>query len=140
MVISSDIFNNLSYPTQEKTKKLYDLKDKISNLKPWYYFFAFAFAICVIICLTIVNDFINSFPYSNISQSDTALITVTFVLFVLFYFSQIKLNELKTSYEKLRIDIIKSMGNEFCTHSHPCTCRDDYLRQMHEVGIDLIFK
>lgn len=139
MILSDDIFDNLSFATQEKTKQIHNLKVKISNLAPWYYFFAFAFAMSMIVCLNIVFSYFDSFPYANISQLGTTCLIITFILFACFYTYQIRLNELKTSYEKLRIDIMKSIGNEFCTHTHSCACREDYIQQMHEKGIDLIF-
>jgi hypothetical protein len=47
---------------------------------------------------------------------------------------------LRTKYEALRIDIMSSLGNGFCTHGYPCNCKDEYIKHMEKYEIDMIFK
>lgn len=140
MINSLPIFNSLPFSTQMKTKEIFDLKDEISKLKVRCSFWGIAFLICLIMCLSIMNDFINSFPRYTLSQFDLYILIATFTSYILFDHFVKKHNKKKSRYTQLRLDIINTIGNDFCIHSHSCDCRDLYVIQMHERGIDVIFK
>lgn len=90
--------------------------------------------------------FNNTFTFNNyvpvISLNNFEIfIVIALIISSLYIYSLLsQRKKLNDKYEKLRIDIINSLDNEFCHHNQPCSCKDDYIKYMDKHNIDIIFK
>gem|GEM_PF-1889485 len=141
--------SKLSYTVQKKTYKLLELKEKVdkkrtslklpSAISCLLVFYVFLYNDRYISYATAVFD--NNSSESTVKGFDLfVLVIVAATLFILYIlFDEFK--KIKNKYDELRKDLIKTINNGFCscTNSSNCNCRDEYIKDMEEKNIDLIF-
>jgi hypothetical protein len=141
--------SKLTYATQKKTHKIVYLNDelkRVSRRKTSLYMFATVSVLYVLVNFNIyLNSYIPTFglisykPESINFLHKLILLAMLISLGYIFYIGSL-IARLKSKYDALRLDIMSSIGNGFCTHDYPCDCKDEYIKHMERLGIDMIFK
>lgn len=139
---------NLCYAMQRKREKIIDHKKKLTLYLKYLYIGYFALGL-VLLALVIRSDHfkmtLSDRLFPNLQKSDVNLLylggTIGMFLFVL----SGKYSRLKTKYELLRHDIIKDLDStiiatKICLCKDDCDCREQFVREMDGMDIDIIFK
>jgi hypothetical protein len=130
-----------------KTGKNHGLQEKTHTVFEIFVYHLFCFWTC-----TGFNSFQqrslqnlseNLFPY--LRKSDFTMLYLGVILGAFLFILSGKYNRLKTKYELLRHDIIRDLDStiiatKICLCQGDCDCREQFVREMDELDIDIIFK
>ncbi len=141
---------NLCYAMQRKREKIMDYKKKLTRYLKYLYITYFAFGL-VLASIVFNSDHYrisstlseNLFPY--LRKSDFTMLYLGVILGAFLFILSGKYNRLKTKYELLRHDIIRDLDStiiatKICLCQGDCDCREQFVREMDELDIDIIFK
>ncbi|MGH4139192.1 hypothetical protein [Clostridium sp.] len=137
----------LSYSTKKKSDKLCELKQKLDNKKASLPLLT-GIACLLGVYMLLFNDRYISYATAVFENKSlqTAIKTFDLIIFLglaatmfIIYILLEGLKKDKINYEDNRKDLMKTIGNEFCTCVKPCNCKEEYIKFMEEKGIDLIF-
>ena len=139
--------SKLSYTVQVKSSKVFKLKEiydkkRISlnlpiGISGLLLFYVFMYLNRYI---SYLNDiFENNNSKSAIKKLDLIILIIVIATISFLYILLKEFKKAKDNYDKLRIDLIKTINSEFCTCRNTCVCKDDYIKDMEKEGIDLIF-
>ncbi|HHU62895.1 MAG TPA: hypothetical protein GXZ32_01575 [Clostridiales bacterium] len=140
---------NFTFSTKEKVKTLIRLYNERKKALIRLGIFA-AIAVILIIMLSINFDsYLSSlFPGFYVAGNaqrvpkGNALTFVVFFILILtaLYYLSGQWKRIDDKYEIVRKDLIKSMSVSFCKcDKKPCACKEDFIKEMKENKIDLIF-
>ena len=141
---------NLCYAMQRKREKIMGQKKRLTKYLKYLYISYFALGL-VLVSLVLNSDHFrmspalsgNLFPYLH--KSDFNLLYLGIALGAFLFVLSGKYSRLKTKYELLRHDIIKDLDStiiatKICLCKSDCDCREQFIREMDELDIDIIFK
>lgn len=144
------MFDYLTLTMQRKTKRIIKIKDELDKVKNFSSVCYSIFSICLLYiifnstyyfnyAISTFNNFYS--PASATLATIPKIIFVNFIILVsLIWYTTSKTSRLKSQFNYLRLDIIDSLDNTFCEHSHSCNCKDRYINDMDAFNIDVIFK
>lgn len=139
---------NLCYVMQRKKDKIIEYKKSLGILLKYLYSGYFALGL-VLIVLAVNSDHFQIdfsdklFPY--LQKSDLALLYLGLFIGMFLFVLSGRYNRLKSKYELLRHDIIKDLDSttntkKICLCKEECDCREQFIRDMDRLEIDIIFK
>jgi hypothetical protein len=141
---------NLCYAMQRKREKIMEHKKKLTTYLKYLYIAFFALGL-VLASMVFNSDHFrispvlsgNLFPY--LRKSDFTMLHLGSILGAFLFVLSGKYSRLKTKYELLRHDIIKDLDStiiatKICLCKSDCDCREQFIREMDELDIDIIFK
>lgn len=140
--------DHLSYPVRKKTGKILELKNEMKNQKKIIRIPKFLTFLCGVYIMVFYQRYLDVTvsainPWSDVSRKiHTQDIIVLMILLgsaFFMYIYYISYNKIKSDFEALRKDLKKDIDTEFCKCSQPQKCKDEYIEEMEEEGIDLIF-
>jgi len=141
---------NLCYAMQRKREKIIDYKKKLVMLLKYLYVFYFAFGLILVSLVFNSEHFkmsstLSSRLFPNLQKSDVMLLYTGMILGLVLFVLSGKFSRLKTKYELLRHDIIKDLDStiiatKICLCKGDCGCREQFVREMDGLDIDIIFK
>ncbi|NLO38321.1 MAG: hypothetical protein GX115_02455 [Ruminiclostridium sp.] len=141
---------NLCYAMQRKREKIMGQKKWLTKYLKYLYISYSALGLVLVSLVLNSNHFRmsptlsgNLFPYLH--KSDFNLLYLGAVLGTFLFVMSGKYNRLKTKYELLRHDIIKDLDStiiatKICLCTSDCDCREQFVREMDALDIDIIFK
>ncbi len=141
---------NLCYAMQRKREKIMEHKKKLTMYLKYLYIAYFALGLVLVSIVFNSQHFRTSpilsgtlFPY--LRKSDFTLLYLGVILGAFLFVFSGKYSRLKTKYELLRHDIIKDLDStiiatRICLCKGDCDCREQFVREMDELDIDIIFK
>lgn len=127
---------------EKKTEKLIELKKMKDTYARKLYLVSVAFAIPFIWIVGYSHRFIPSFEstgrlFPQLTTIDIiALVTAGFTAILLYTYTQ-QYKKVKIKYDSLRHDIMDNIGAVICNCHEQCNCKEEYVREMDEKGIDL---
>ncbi len=140
-----DITSKISFIMQKKKDKILELKNDKDKLKRKMYLSFLSFAIPFLWIIQYMERFIPSFTgssklFPDIKPIDyiALLLTVTAAMFLYFYTQ--RYIKTKGKFDTLRHSIMDDIGSMICNCHEQCTCREDFIKEMDEKGIDLIMR
>jgi hypothetical protein len=92
-----------------------------------------------------VSPYLSDNLFPNLRKSDFTLLYLGIILGAFLFVLSGKYSRLKTKYELLRHDIIKDLDStiiatKICLCKEDCDCREQFVREMDDLDIDIIFK
>jgi hypothetical protein len=139
--------SKFSYTIQKKTHKIFELKEEKAKWNKFCKVAAIIDGLLLAYILLFNNRYISyatdvfdNYKLSNgIKVFDIIIIIIFAATVLIVYWTIIEYKEAKDAYEQLRNDLINTINYKFCTCSRTCGCKDEYIKDMEERGIDLIY-
>lgn len=140
----------LSYSILRKKERILNLKNEVSRLSNSILICFLFFIIAFLPVLKNIKRYSISismsgqlFPYLRTSDIAWAILPIAVGTYL--YFSYRKYQQTKSKYESLRQDIIKDLdsnltASRLCFCHGECECKDKFIKEMEQLGVDLIFK
>lgn len=141
-----DILKSLSYPMRQKTLRLLETRDKISNRQKELMVSLLVTGIAAVLVISniasylgnVISPAIFGHTVKRLSLFELIVLVVATIGGTYCYLKYKELGEENQRFEKLRQNLKDAVGKQFCTCSIKCKCIDDYARVMEAEGIDLI--
>ena len=140
---------NFTYVTRQKVERLIELyKSRKRVLILLIAFGAVAVVLLIMLSMNFDSYLSSLFPgfyFANNAQRVPKGNALTFVVFFILiltalYYLSGQWKRIDDKYEIVRKDLIKSMSVSFCKcDKKPCACKEDFIKEMKENKIDLIF-
>ncbi len=139
---------NLCYALQRKREKIIDHKRKLNLYLKYLYIGYFALGLVLLALVAKSDHFrmtLSSKLFPNLQKSDVNLLYLGVFIGMFLFILSGKYSRLKTKYELLRHDIIKDLDStiiatKICLCKDDCDCREQFIREMDGMDIDIIFK
>lgn len=136
---------NLTYSTQEKTKKLIKLNHQRKFYQYIMCFFGVLSAVFLLFFFTNADQYADLFltgpRQDSASRIDSTNLYFMLIFTVSFYVSFLYWKKKKDKFDNIRKDLIKAMNVSFCNCSYTCSCKERFIKLMKkEEDIDLIFE
>lgn len=131
---------------KEKTNRIISLKESYDNYQIFDNNIILSALIALISTLSLIYKVrLNPYLVSNYSIQLLLIIASIGYLYAHYNSKVIKRENIKDTFDKLRIDMISSIDTqfnyEFCNHNQKCKCKEQYIKYMKDkYDIDLIFK
>lgn len=135
----------ISFIMQKKTEKIIEFKRTKDNILRKIYLAFVAFAIPFLWIMGYYQHYIPSFEstdylFPNMTLPDyMALIAAALMAVLLYSYTQLY-KKAKIKYDSLRHDIMDNLGAVICNCHEQCSCREEYVKEMDEKGIDLVIR
>lgn len=142
-------YDYLTVSARRKTDKLIEKKRKINMAIKKEKIYLGILIIFVLYFIILDNALIHNIvelseiwnsDYSKLGFLDKTILASSVFTFILIVYQANRVGTLKKEYEKLRIDIIVQMGQNFCLHKDNCDCIDKYILEMDKQDIDVVFR
>ncbi|HBN85953.1 MAG TPA: hypothetical protein DDZ89_19170 [Clostridiales bacterium] len=135
----------ISFIMQKKSEKIIELKRIKDNMLRKLYLAFIAFAIPFLWIMNFYHHFLPSFEntdhlFPDMTLPDYIALIATALMAVLVYSYTQLYKKAKTKYDSLRHDIMDNIGAVICNCHEQCNCREEYIKDMDEKGIDLIIR
>lgn len=141
------VLNNLTLTMERKTEKIKFLKKRLDFVSPIFKVSGLISALLIIYIVFVKQDILTNYisslfssNSSSLSSTDLLIIQICIYSIIITTFIWVFYSRIFKKYENLRKDIIDSIDNEFCRHPQGCKCKDEYILEMDEYDIDVVFK
>lgn len=136
--------SKLSFLMQKKREKILELKRNKDNLIRKLYLTCIAFAIPFLWIIRYYDHYIPSFDTEQIFPAITvpdyiALLATALASVCLYTYNQ-RHTKAKAKYDSLRHDIMDDIGSMVCNCHEQCNCREVFIKDLDENGIDLFVR
>lgn len=140
--------NNLTLTMERKTERIKLLKKRLKFVSPLFRVSVLISSLLIIYIVFIKQNILTSYissiflPNASLKPTSTDLLIIKIFIYsiIITIFIWILYSRIFKKYEKLRIDIIDSIDSEFCKHPQGCKCKDEYILEMDEYDIDVVFR